>query len=151
MFHLLYFNTNLIYLKMCLVLYLFKIMFYPWSCRFRISVLFKRLLLRIVELVTQKECLLLFSHIGGVVFSSSIVGLELNFSNCYRLFGVELAYSHHLFFRLFFGLLLIQPLLLVINLSQTKMLLYHSFYYEYSFLSILGKQSIHATGCNLLY
>ena len=66
------------------------------------------------------------------------------------LFGIQLAYSHNLLFRLFVGLMSTNPVFLLINLSQTKVLYIDSFYYEYSYLSIFGKESTNPNGHHLL-
>ena len=64
--------------------------------------------------------------------------------------GIQLAYSHNLLFRLFVGLMSTNPVFLLINLSQTKVLYIDSFYYEYSYLSIFGKESTNPNGHHLL-
>jgi hypothetical protein len=49
------------------------------------------------------------------------------------LFGIELAYSHILSFRLFIGLMEINPIFLPMSLCISLVLGINSFYYEYSF------------------
>ena len=58
-----------------------------------------------------------------------------------QLFGIELAYSHNVLFRLFVGLMEINPVFLLMSLCMgTSILLaISSFYYEYSYLSIFAK------------
>ena len=51
-----------------------------------------------------------------------------------QLFGIELAYSHNVLFRLFVGLMEINPVFLLISLCISLVLGILSFYYEYSYL-----------------
>ena len=51
-----------------------------------------------------------------------------------QLFGIELAYSHNVLFRLFVGLIPINPVFLLISLCISLVLGILSFYYEYSYL-----------------
>ena len=53
------------------------------------------------------------------------------------LFGIELAYSHNVLFRLFLGLMEINPVFLLISLCISLVLGINSFYYEYSDLLLL--------------
>ena len=64
------------------------------------------------------------------------------------LFGLEmeLAYSHRLLFRLFCGLMGMNPLFLLVSLCMSLVFGISSFYYEYSCLSILGKLSCYSIG-----
>ena len=52
-----------------------------------------------------------------------------------QLFGIELAYSHNVLFRLFVGLMEINPVFLLISLCISLVLGILSFYYEYSYFS----------------
>ena len=102
-------------------------MFYEW-----LVVLFKRLFVKPL------------STLGCVQLdSTNIMGSTL--------FTTRLGYSHTVLFRLFSGLMVINPIFLLMNLSQRKVLYVHSFHYEYSYLSIFGKQSTNANGHQLLY
>ena len=88
------------------------------------------------------------SHVV-IRLAPSIIQLAISIS--YKaLFGIELAYSHNLLFRLFVGLMSANPVFLLINLSQTKVLYIDSFYYEYSYLSIFSKESTNPNGHHLL-
>ena len=49
-------------------------------------------------------------------------------------FAIELAYSHNVLFRLFVGLMEINPVFLLISLCISLVLGILSFYYEYSYL-----------------
>lgn len=51
-----------------------------------------------------------------------------------QLFGIELAYSHNVLFRLFVGLMEINPVFLLISLCISLVLGILSFYYEYSYV-----------------
>ena len=78
------------------------------------------------------------------------LAISISLTTSKALFGIQLAYSHNLLFRLFVGLMSTNPVFLLINLSQTKVLYIDSFYYEYSYLSIFGKESTNLHGHHLL-
>lgn len=104
--------------------------------RWLVVVLFKRLFIR--------TCLNI--PMGCVRMSDTNIHLIGS-----TLLATRLGYSHNVLFRLFFGLMVINPVFLLMNLCQRKVLIVHSFYYEYSDLSIFGKQSTNANGHHLLY
>lgn len=91
------------------------------------------------------------SHVV-IRLAPSIIQLAISISltTSKALFSIELAYSHNLLMRLFVGLMSTNPVFLLINLSQTKVLYIDSFYYEYSYLSIFGKESTNPNGHHLL-
>ena len=60
---------------------------------------------------------------------------KLGVTNRRGVFSIELAYVHSVFYRLFVGLMSINPILLLISLCLSKLVFEHSFYYEYSGLS----------------
>ena len=78
------------------------------------------------------------------------LAISISLTTSKALFGIQLAYSHNLLFRLFVGLMSSNPVFLLINLSQTKVLYIDSFYYEYSYLSIFSKESTNPNGHHLL-
>ena len=100
----------------------------------------------------------LFAQFGGLVYSYKSLWIKLGRSSQMtftpRLFGIELAaYSHNLLFRLFVPLMEINPVFLLISLSMkisSLLLQINSFYYEYSYLSIFGKESTNLHGHHLL-
>jgi hypothetical protein len=148
--HCLYINKGFILFKMCtyISMYLFHIGLMPSRYRGEHPLLlFKGSILRIQEL------LVLEVHYFKVIrLAPSIVSVFRPSPNTFDpLFRIELPYSHNLLFRLFFGLMSINPVFLLINLCQTKVGYISSFYYEYSYLSIFGKQSTNANGHQLLH
>jgi hypothetical protein len=68
---------------------------------------------------------------------TSLSSIQISFN--WRLFAIELAYSHLVLFRLFLGFREINPVFLLISLAISLLLGINSFYYEYSYLSIFGK------------
>jgi len=136
----LYFNKGLIFFKMSM----------PQQLSFsHLLIYFMPHLLSLIELLKSPE-----SYRSHVVIrlAPSIIQLAISISltTSKALFGIELAYSHNLLFRLFVGLMSTNPVFLLINLSQTKVLYIDSFYYEYSYLSIFGKESTNPNGHHLL-
>ena len=147
----LYFNKGLIFWSMCtyISIYLFQIYKMPWPARrLQELVLFKRLFCSIQELLVLKSTDFKASVV--IRLRPSMIAVSISFCSCFPLFGIELAYSHNLLFRLFLGLMSIHPVFVLINLCRSKVLYIHSFYYEYSYLSIFGKQSTNANGHHLL-
>ena len=134
-------------------MYLFHIYKMPSpriELRLQELVLFKRLFSSIQELLVLTGPSVDFKACVLIRLGPSIIGLHISFCSCFPLFPIELAYSHNLLFRLFWGLMSINPVFLLINLAQTKVVYIHSFYYEYSYLSIFGKQSTNANGHHFL-
>jgi hypothetical protein len=70
-----------------------------------------------------------------IKYSHLTIGISFMMSAL--LFGIELAYSHNVLFRLFIGLMEINPLFLLISLCISLVLGINSFYYEYS-IHLLG-------------
>ena len=66
-----------------------------------------------------------------IKYSQLTIGISFMMSAL--LFGIELAYSHNLLFRLFLGLMEINPIFLPMSLCISLVLGINSFYYEYSF------------------
>lgn len=146
----LYFKNALIYWSIStnISIYLFHINKMPKpGFRLQELVFLKRLFCRIRYLLVP---VLYLSGRVVIRLGPSMIGVSICFCSCFPLFGIELAYSHNLLFRLFFGLMSINPVFQFINLCQTKVVYIHSFYYEYSYLSIFGKQSTNANGHHLL-
>ena len=144
----LYFNKGLIFWSICTYISIYLFHIYKMPRRLLELVFFKRLFCRIQELLVLKSV-----DLKGKIairLRPSMIGVSISFCSCCALFGIELAYSHNLFFRLFFGLMSINPVFLFINLCLTKVLYIDSFYYEYSYFSIFGKQSTNANGHHLL-
>ena len=76
------------------------------------------------ELVYQQWlCIKLAPSSAGISFQAEMT----------QLFGIELAYSHNVLFRLFVGLMEINPVFLLISLCISLVLGILSFYYEYSY------------------
>jgi hypothetical protein len=148
--HCLYMHKGLMFFHMCTYIstYLFHIGLMPSAYRLlQPLLLFKGSILRIQELM------LLSVHYFKVIrLAPSIYSVfgRPSFS-IDPIFRIELPYSHNLLFRLFFGLMSINPVLLLINLCQTKVGYISSFYYEYSYLSIFGLQSTNANGHQLFH
>lgn len=100
--------------------------------QFKVPVLFcsmKELFAQFKELVYSINSQWLCIKLARVTSSAGI-------SFMMRLFGIELAYSHNVLFRLFVGLMEINPVFLLISLCISLVLGILSFYYEYSYLSI---------------
>ena len=139
----LYFNKGLIFFKM--------------SMQIQLST--SHLLIYFTIIFCSFSSTLYFTSWNGshvvIRLGPSIIQLAINISFttckalCKALFGIELAYSHNLLFRLFVGLMSTNPVFLLINLSQRKVLYIDSFYYEYSYLSIFGKESTNPNGHHL--
>ena len=148
--HCLYMNKGLIFFRMCtyISMYLFHTGLMPSS--YRLShplLLYKGSILRIQEILP-----LLVRNLRVIRLAPSIYSVFGPPSpSIDPLFRIELPYSHNLLFRLFFGLMSINPVLLLINLCQTKVGYISSFYYEYSYLSIFGLQSTNANGHQLFH
>ena len=49
-----------------------------------------------------------------------------------QMYQIELAYVHILVFRLFVGIMLVNPIFLLISICVSKALVFCTFYYEYS-------------------
>ena len=141
-----YFSKGLILWSICtyISIYLFQI-YKIASAGLRLQEFYccKALFCRIKSLFRFKASVV-------IRLGPSMIAVSISFCSCFGLFGMELAYSHNLLFRLFFGLMSINPVFLFINLCQTKVVYIDSFYYEYSYLSIFGKQSTNANGHHLL-
>ena len=111
----LYFNKALIFFKICTYISMYL---------FHIDLLFHGGIAQFKELVYQQWlCIKLAPSSAGISFMT-------------QLFGIELAYSHNVLFRLFVGLMEINPVFLLISLCISLVLGILSFYYEYSYLSI---------------
>ena len=113
----LYFNKALIFFKICtyISMYLFHIdllFFLVHIAQFLSIAQFKE---------QQWLCIKLAPSSAGISFMT-------------QLFGIELAYSHNVLFRLFVGLMEINPVFLLISLCISLVLGILSFYYEYSYL-----------------
>ena len=100
------------------------------------------------SIVYTKFCSMkeLFAQFKELVYSSQWLCIKLapssaGISFMMRLFGIELAYSHNVLFRLFVGLMEINPVFLLISLCISLVLGILSFYYEYSYLSIFRKST----------
>ena len=76
----------------------------------------------------------------GIKLSSSGSSIGIGFVSS-TVFGIELAYSHSIYFRYSAGRELSPQFLLGISLSSTSILQANSFYYQYSCLSLLRGQS----------
>ena len=79
-----------------------------------------------------------------IKYSQLTIGISFMMSAL--LFGIELAYSHNLLFRLFLGLMEINPIFLPMSLCISLVLGINSFYYEYSFRTIFGKPCYYSIG-----
>lgn len=93
----------------------------------------------------KTQALELFAQFKELVYSSQWLCIKLapssiGISFMTQLFGIELAYSHNVLFRLFVGLMEINPVFLLISLCISLVLGILSFYYEYSYLSIFQTQ-----------
>ena len=127
----LYLKKAFILFKMCtyIKIYLFKE-------KIQVDIGFHFPLVKFAGLYQQmKELLVLtldFNKYICILLAPSEIGIS--FSQRPSLFGIELAYSHNLFFRLFVAK--INPVFLLITLSISLVLFMSSFYYEYSYLSI---------------
>ena len=110
----LYFNKALIFFKICtyISMYLFHIDLHIHIAQFLSIAQFKE---------QQWLCIKLAPSSAGISFMT-------------QLFGIELAYSHNVLFRLFVGLMEINPVFLLISLCISLVLGILSFYYEYSYL-----------------
>ena len=145
----LYFNKGLIlfWWSTYIGMYLFHI--YK-MCKVSLSqlVLFKRLFCTIQQLLVLKSAPVL----GSVLIYATFHSIYIRCLNCssFGLFPIELAYSHNLLFRLFFGLMSINAVFVLINLARRKVVYIDSFYYEYSYLSIFSKESTNPNGHHLL-
>ena len=117
--HCLYMNKGLIFFRMCtyISMYLFHIGLMPSSYRLlHPLLLYKGSILRIQEILP-----LLVRNLRVIRLAPSIYSVFGPPSpSIDPLFRIELPYSHNLLFRLFFGLMSINPVLLLINLCQTK-------------------------------
>ena len=80
----------------------------------------------------------LFAQFKELVYSSphciKLAPSSAGISFMTQLFGIELAYSHNVLFRLFVGLMEINPVFLLISLCISLVLGILSFYYAYSSL-----------------
>ena len=111
----LYFNKALIFFKICtyISMYLFHI-----DLLVHIGDIAQ---FQVKQVYQQWLCIKLAPSSAGISFMT-------------QLFGIELAYSHNVLFRLFVGLMEINPVFLLISLCISLVLGILSFYYEYSYL-----------------
>ena len=121
----LYFNKALIFFKMCtyISIYVFHIDV-DIGNRERNGSIKGRLFCRMFELVRQ----IYWYKWLCIKLAQTSIGISFN----QRLFGIENAYSHNVLFRLFVGLMEINPVFLLISLciSTSLVLGINSFYYD---------------------
>ena len=116
----LYFNKALIFFKICT--YISMYLFHIDLLFFLVHIAQFQGYLSIAQFKEQQWlCIKLAPSSAGISFMT-------------QLFGIELAYSHNVLFRLFVGLMEINPVFLLISLCISLVLGILSFYYEYSYL-----------------
>ena len=133
----LYFGKALVFFKICTVIsvYLFRTLVHIGLRR--VGVLLTPMLELFAQfkepvystLVEEWLCIKLAPSSAGISFTT-------------QLFGIELAYSHNVLFRLFVGLMGMNPVFLLISLCMSLVFGISSFYYEYSCWSNLSKWSV---------
>lgn len=121
----LYFNFGFIFLLMCtyISMYLFHIL---------VHIALRQVLEEFSWLFPTMKPFFQHSYKWlWIKYSQLTIGISFMMSAL--LFGIELAYSHNLLFRLFLGLMEINPIFLPMSLCISLVLGINSFYYEYSF------------------
>ena len=136
----LYFNKALIFFKMCtyISMYLFHIHVHIGLrlSQFKVQAQVYTKFCSMKELFAQFKELVYSINSQWLCIKLARVTSSAGISFMMRLFGIELAYSHNVLFRLFVGLMEINPVFLLISLCISLVLGILSFYYEYSYLSI---------------
>ena len=116
----LYFNKALIFLKICTYLKDISMYLFHIDLLVRISNIAQ---FQVKQVYQQWLCIKLAPSSAGISFIWKT-----------QLFGIELAYTHNVLFRLFIGLMEINPVFLLISLCISLVLGISSFYYEYSYV-----------------
>lgn len=114
----LYFNKALIFFKICTYLKDISMYLFHIDLLVHIGDIAQ---FQVKQVYQQWLCIKLAPSSAGISFMT-------------QLFGIELAYSHNVLFRLFVGLMEINPVFLLISLCISLVLGILSFYYEYSYV-----------------